>query len=78
MNDTPEEDKWLEKMIQPSMDRKPECTHDWVDLYTGSGMDREDPNTFWAWFFCKKCLQTKLLKFDQSMMRLGEDYEEER
>lgn len=58
----PEEDKLLH-------------THEWMDLYNGSGFRRGDVTKSLVAFFCKWCLQIRVRSFDQTQYNLNYDPE---
>lgn len=57
---TPEEDKYL-------------CKHEWVDLIGGAGMDKSDPYTALATFYCNKCLQIRIKSHNQSRFSISKE-----
>lgn len=74
----PEEDRYIFHSKEKTPIRVPACKHEWVDMYWGGGVARNNVNTWCQYFFCKFCLRTQLVKIDQSMMRLNDEFEEER
>lgn len=75
-DDIPEEDK----LLAGTFAGKPvygQCAkHEWVDLYGGGGFKRGNPQIAIATFYCKWCLKTRLITYDQSMVNLEWNPEE--
>jgi hypothetical protein len=69
MDGIPEEDKYLmREPTQPGI-----CKHDWMDMYAGSGITKNDPTIALQAFFCKKCLVIRIKEWDQSRYKLRAD-----
>lgn len=71
INDFPEEDKYLREAQKPSI-----CKHEWVDMYYGAGFVRGDQTRGIQVFYCKFCLRTRTIEYDQSRFNLH-DLEDE-
>ena len=72
IDDTPEEDKALDRTLGSSLQHK----HEWVDLYNGGGFVKGHPERALAAFFCKWCLSIRIREFDQSRYNLNIDEEQ--
>lgn len=50
------------------------CRHEYVDIYTGTGPDKDDPYLMHTSVFCKFCLDVRVLHWRQDKYKLNEEF----